>query len=265
MMSEEQKAAKTERSRVRRRHRQENMTIEERLLQNERQRDRYNARQQNVENRNLPSLSTSITETNLFESRPTEMDIPQNHSATRRNMMTEEQRAAARERSRVSYRNRQENLTNEERLLQNARRQDQYRDRKKSEENRNLASSSTESLIPRRSPRFIGCGSTTESLIPRRSPRFIGYGSTTESLDQSQSRDPQTTIANNSREIQLWRAQHKSKQEKMTEQQKRVFDERQRIAYQNRKTGINEASASSSVEVSKPAGVHRADSTLIPR
>ncbi|KAI3953342.1 hypothetical protein MKW92_002527, partial [Papaver armeniacum] len=96
----------------------------ERLLQNDRQRDRYRERQQN--------------------------------------MMTEEQRVAERERSRVSYRNCQENLTNEERLLQNARRRDQYRARKQNSGNQN--SSSTKSLIPRRSPRFIGCGSTIESL-----------------------------------------------------------------------------------------------------
>ncbi|RZC88099.1 hypothetical protein C5167_015902 [Papaver somniferum] len=168
------------------------MTIEERLLQNERQRDRYRARQQNIENMT--------------------------------NMMTEEKRVAERERRRVSYKNRQENLTNEERLLQNA-----------------------------------------QSLTPHRSPRFIGCGSTTESLDQGQSRDPQTTIANNGREKQLWRSQHKSKQEKITKQQKQAFDERQRIAYLNRKTGINEASASSSVQVSKSAGAHKAESTFIPR
>ncbi|KAI3876067.1 hypothetical protein MKW92_039147 [Papaver armeniacum] len=114
MMIEEQKAAETERSRVRRIHHQENMTIEEILLQNERQRDR----------------TTSCRK--------------------------------RKERSRVSYKNRQENLTNEERLLQNARRRDQYRARKQNFGNQN--SSSTESLILRRSPRFIGCGSTIESL-----------------------------------------------------------------------------------------------------
>ncbi|KAI3830980.1 hypothetical protein MKW92_011668, partial [Papaver armeniacum] len=151
------------------------MTIEERLLQNERQRDRYSARQQN--------------------------------------MMTEEQRFAERERSRVSYRNRQENLTNEERLLQNARRRDQYRARKQNSGNHN--SSSTESLIPRRSPRFIGCGSTIESL------------------DQGQSRDPQTTIVNNKMGKQIVANSTKIKKEIMTEQRKRAFDKRQRIAYRN--------------------------------
>ncbi|KAI3849866.1 hypothetical protein MKW98_026780 [Papaver atlanticum] len=51
----------------------------------------------------------------------------------------------------------------------------------------------------------------------------------------------------------------------MTEQQKQAFDERQRIAYQNQKTGINEAGASSSVQASNSAGSYKAVSRLIPR
>ncbi|KAI3856314.1 hypothetical protein MKW92_027232, partial [Papaver armeniacum] len=46
------------------------------------------------------------------------------------------------------------------------------------------------------------------------------------------------------RQKQLWRAQYKSKQEKMTEQQKHAFNERRRRAYQNRNTRIDEASTS---------------------
>ncbi|RZC89266.1 hypothetical protein C5167_030970 [Papaver somniferum] len=56
------------------------------------------------------------------------------------------------------------------------------------------------------------------------------------------------------REKQLWSAQNKSKQEKITGQQKQEFDERRRLAYQKRKTRINEASTSSSVQFSNSAG-----------
>ncbi|KAI3831993.1 hypothetical protein MKX03_006367 [Papaver bracteatum] len=46
------------------------------------------------------------------------------------------------------------------------------------------------------------------------------------------------------RQKQLWRAQYKSKQEKMTEQQKQAFNERRRLANQNQKTRMDEASTS---------------------
>ncbi|RZC68688.1 hypothetical protein C5167_031961, partial [Papaver somniferum] len=54
---------------------------------------------------------------------------------------------------------------------------------------------------------------------------------------------------------QLWRAQNKSKQKEITEQ---AFNEKRRIAYQNRKTRMDEA-------VSNLRGAHKAESTLIPR
>ncbi|XP_026459925.1 uncharacterized protein LOC113360655 [Papaver somniferum] len=242
MMTEEQRVAERERCRVRNINHRESITDEERLLQNERRRNQYRARQQNVD----------------YET--TDVNTSQRRFPARSNSVTEEQRAAERERCRVRNMNRRQSMTHEERLLQNEHRRNQYRARQLNMEIRNLPSSSTSNnettlFIPRRSPRFIGCGSTTESTsIPRRCPRFIGCRSTTESLDQGQSRDPQTTIMKNSRKKQLWRAQHKSIQEKMTEQQKHAFDERQRIAYQNRKTRINEASASSSAEVTRLLG-----------
>ncbi|XP_026403826.1 uncharacterized protein LOC113299105 isoform X2 [Papaver somniferum] len=64
------------------------------------------------------------------------------------------------------------------------------------------------------------------------------------------------------RQKQLWHAQYKSKQEILTEQ---AFNERRHLAYQIRKTRMDEAGTSSSVQLSNSAGAHKAESVLIRR
>ncbi|KAI3900738.1 hypothetical protein MKW92_036313, partial [Papaver armeniacum] len=67
MMTEEQRAIERERCRVRNMNRRHNMTDEERLLQNEHRQNQHRSRQQTIENRNLPSTSTTNNDTHLFE------------------------------------------------------------------------------------------------------------------------------------------------------------------------------------------------------
>ncbi|XP_026434529.1 uncharacterized protein LOC113332066 isoform X3 [Papaver somniferum] len=64
------------------------------------------------------------------------------------------------------------------------------------------------------------------------------------------------------RQKQLWHAQYKSKQEILTEQ---AFNERRHLAYQIRKTRMDEAGTSSSVQLSNSAGAHKAESVSIRR
>ncbi|KAI3989592.1 hypothetical protein MKX01_036201 [Papaver californicum] len=122
---------KREWNRLRYRNRIENMTAEEKLLQNERRRIQRIARQQNVENRKLPSSSTSNAEANLTESEKTEMATSQSRLVTER------------ERRRDRYRIRQENMTAKEKLLQNEHRRIQRRAGQQNVEKINLPSSST--------------------------------------------------------------------------------------------------------------------------